>query len=376
MKTKTQFLLLLISISFFSCNSTVKNTATPISDINTDFPVSENLDFKPFHKYDILEMGACTVDDSILWFFREGESDFGYCYNLHTGEKLSTIASKGRAANEFTALDNFDIAGDSVAFYTNRNTIKTFAKKDIIENVPMGNRKFSVTIAPDSIWASRMIKLPNGSVLSTIEPALYEYQKLQEVSEFNKKSVAIFNSKEANSYETINYESFDIDKAKGRELPANDLIKSAYCFSSIVARDNNMAVFALSDQFMLYTFDLKNGGVVNEKRYTKMQREKAESDTFTSFRTVNDRKITIDNIITNDKYIFCDVGGYLSEEDKNAKLYKRAIFVFDWKLNPIKKFDLPRRENGYNKLSNDGSAVYFFEFNEEGLTLHKADLNI
>ncbi len=55
---------------------------------------------------------------------------------------------------------------------------------------------------------------------------------------------------------------------------------------------------------------------------------------------------------------------------------KEAIFVFDWQLNPIKKFDLPDRKNGYYGLSNNGRSVYFCEFNEDGLTLYKADLNI
>ena len=45
--------------------------------------------------------------------------------------------------------------------------IKAFAKKDIIDNIPMGERKYSVVIVPDSIWVRRMVKLPNGFVLAT-----------------------------------------------------------------------------------------------------------------------------------------------------------------------------------------------------------------
>ena len=79
---------------------------------------------------------------------------------------------------------------------------------------------------------------------------------------------------------------------------------------------------------------------------------------------------------TNDKYILCLVRGYFSEADKESMQNKRAIFVFDWDLNPIKKFDLPYREKGYYTVSNDGSAVYFRESSEDGLSLYKADLNI
>lgn len=83
--------------------------------------------------------------------------------------------------------------------------------------------------------------------------------------------------------------------------------------------------------------------------------------------------MNIYSVETNDKYILCSVQGYLCEKDK---LYKKAIYVFDWELNPIKKFDLPERKNGYYTISSDCSAVYFCDYNVEGLTLYKADLNI
>ena len=107
-----------------------------------------------------------------------------------------------------------------------------------------------------------------------------------------------------------------------------------------------------------------------------MQRVELRDEMSTSLSTTNDKHIEIESIKLNDKYILCDVRGYSSEEDKDSKQYKEAIFVFDWDLNPIKKFDLPNRKNGYYRLSNDGSSVYFCEFTEDGLVLSKADLNI
>lgn len=371
MKTRTLFLLLLIGVSFFSCNRTVKNPVIPISNINTDFPITEKMDFKFFNKYDILKVGTCMIDDSTLWFIRDGESDFGSCHNLNTGERLSVIVSKGRAANELTGLEEFKIIGDSVLLHTGRNTIKTFSKKDIIDNIPMGDRRFSIATAPDSIWINRMTRLPNGSVLATILPALSKLEKTK-MNESNQKTVVIFNNKEANFYETINYESFDIEKAKDMELPANDLIKCAYAYGSVEIKDNATAVFSVCNQFIIYTFDIESGNVVNEKRYTKMQRDGREG----ALTATNDRKLRVDVMKTCDKYVLCDVQGYFSEDDKDSKLYKEAIFVFDWELNPIKKFDLPNRKNGYYTISNDCKSVYFCEFNEDGLMLHKADLNI
>lgn len=95
-----------------------------------------------------------------------------------------------------------------------------------------------------------------------------------------------------------------------------------------------------------------------------------------SLSTTNDRQIEILSMKINDKHILCFAKGFFSEKDKDSKLDKRALFVFDWELNPIKKFDLPYRENGYYTISNDGRAVYFRENNEDGLVLYKADLNI
>lgn len=375
MKTNAQLLLLLICISFGSCNSTVKNQIIPILNIDTDFPVTEKLEFKLYNKYDILKDGFCMIEDSILWSIKDREDDFGACYNLNTGERLSSIASRGRAANELTELEDFQIIGDSVQFYVYPNMVKTFAKRDIINNVPMGERRFSVTIVPDSILVRRMAKLPNGSILATIMPASVEFEQVK-LNEYNEKSIAILNNKEANFYETINYESFDLEKAKGLELSANDLIKCAYADGCIAIKDNDMAVFSVSHQFILYTFDIKNGNVVNEKRYTKMKRTESRDEMFTSLSTINDRQIEIESIKLNDKYILCDVRGYFSKEDEDSKRYKEAIFVFDWDLNPVKKFDLPYRKNVYYTVSNDGSAVYFRENNEDGLSLYKADLNI
>lgn len=343
MKTNAQLLLLLICISFGSCNSTVKNQIIPILNIDTDFPVTEKLEFKLYNKYDILKDGFCMIEDSILWSIKDREDDFGACYNLNTGERLSSIASRGRAANELTELEDFQIIGDSVQFYVYPNMVKTFAKRDIINNVPMGERRFSVTIVPDSILVRRMAKLPNGSILATIMPASVEFEQVK-LNEYNEKSIAILNNKEANFYETINYESFDLEKAKGLELSANDLIKCAYADGCIAIKDNDMAVFSVSHQFILYTFDIKNGNVVNEKRYTKMKRTESRDEMFTSLSTINDRQIEIESIKLNDKYILCDVRGYFSKEDEDSKRYKEAIFVFDWDLNPVKKFDLPYKK--------------------------------
>lgn len=369
---KDQFLLFLIAISFVGCNNAGKKLSPALSNIDTDFPTAEQLEFTPFNTYDILRHGTCMIDDSILWHVENGKDDFGACYDLNTGEKLSVIVSKSMAENELIDLAGFAVTRDSVLLYTNRNTIKTFAKKDIVDNIPMENRKVSVTTAPRDIFVNHMMKLPNGSVLATIRPA-FEFEK-EKMNEVNKSSVVVFNNNDVTPHEVIKYDSFDVGKATGKQINENDLIKWSYAQGSIEIKDKDMAVFSVHNQFMLYTFDINTGKVVNEKRYTKMLREKNEM----SVTSTNDLRQNIRYMKVNDKYILCWVHGYLSEEDKNLEKPKEAIFVFDWDLKPIKKFDLPNPEgkDGYYCISNDGSSVYFCEYGRQGLTLHKADLNI
>ena len=370
---KDQFLLLLIAISFVGCNNASKKSTSAFSNIDEDFPVTEQLEFTPFNTYASLGDGLCVIDGSILWYVENGKDDFGACYDLNTGEKLSVIASKGRAANELIELAGVVVMRDSVLLYENQNTIKTFAKKDIVGNIPLGDRKASVTTAPDHILVNQMTKLPNGSVLATIRPVTFEFEK-EKMNEINKSSVVVFNDNDVTPYETIKYDSFDVGKATDKQINENDLIKWSYAQGLIEIKDNDMAVFSVHNQFMLYTFDINTGNVENEKRYTKMQRDGMEM----SLTSTNDMSQSIRFMKVNDKYILCLVRGYLSEKDKDLKRPKEAIFVFDWDLKPIKKFDLSNPEGmvGYYCISNDCNSVYFCEYEEEGLTLHKADLNI
>ena len=376
MRKGMQLLLFLIGLSFFNCSSSPKKSTA----LDTDFPITEKLEFKPsselavgvFNEFSIARSGICVIDGSMLWYVEDGKDDCGTCYDLNTGEKLAVIARKGTAANEINELTGFKVMGDAVMLYEGRNTIKTFAKKDILDNIPVEKRKVVITTAPANLWVSRMAKLPNGSVIATIRPP-FEFEK-GKMDETNKKSVAIFDNDGVKSYETIPYESFNVKKATDKQIDANDLIKWTYAQGLIETKGNDMAVFAASDQFILYTLSLNNGEVANEKIYTSIRRTEEEM----SFATTNDMILSVQAMKANDKYIVCKVEGYLSKEDKEIELRKEAIFVFDWNLKPIKKFELPDPEEkiGYYTISNDCDSVFFCEYHEDGITLYKADLSI
>lgn len=372
MKRKGQFLLFIISLSFLGCNNASKKSITPISDINTDFSISEKLEFEPSNKYNIPGQGLCVIEDSVLWYFNDGKEDIGYCYHMNTGDKLAVIAAKGLAENEVKELAEFYVTDNSVVLLENNNIIKTFSKNDILNNIPLENRKASVTVVPRNILTRKMVKLPNGSTLAIIRPP-FEFEK-EKMDDINKKSVVVFNDSNIKAYETINYDSFEVEKATSKQIDANELIKWTYAQGKIVAKDNNIAVLSALNQFILYTLDLNTGNVINEKRYTKLLRDKSEM----SFTSTNEMYQNINMMKANDKYILCLVRGYFSEEDKESRSSKEVIFVFDWNLTPVKRFELPNPEGkyGYYTISNDCNTAYFCEYSRDEITLHKADLNL
>ena len=100
------------------------------------------------------------------------------------------------------------------------------------------------------------------------------------------------------------------------ELSANDLIKCAYADGSIEVKGNDMAVFYASNQFILYIFDVKNGKVVGEKRYTKMQREEVRSKTFASLNTMNEKHIGIESMKLNDNIFYVMLKAILAKRIK------------------------------------------------------------
>lgn len=375
MKKKILFLLFLTGISvLYGCN-TIKSTEPPLSNMDTDFKVIEKLELKLFREFENLNFGSYVFEDSILWNFREETRNFGSCYDLNTGKKLSVIVARGDAPYELENFRGACVTNEGVLVRSEENIVKVIAKKDIINNVSPEKRAVAVTTIPEDVRVARVISLPNGSLLVTIHPARFDFEEGKR-EDINKNSVVIFNNNEIKGYDPIKYDSFDIEAPKEMEIAINDLIKWSYAQGVVKTKGNDMAVFSLNDQFILYTLDLKSGKVLNEKRYTKILRDGVEM----SLGTKNDLLLEIINMEVNDKYIYCHVIGYFSKEDKQLKLAQDAIFVFDWNLQPIKKFELPhlnsRERNGHYMMSRDCRSVYFCEKTTDELVLYKADLNM
>lgn len=371
----TLFLSLLLMLG---CNSGAKkNQVIHTSDVYEDFPKSEKLNFELFNKFDIAaDVSPCYIDDSVLWFFDYSDPNtLGSCYDMNTGKKLSTIGGIGRAGYEFTQFPHsIIISNNTVQFYTQRKDLKVFSKKDIVENVPMGERKYSVDYFPDSLAISMVLKLENGDILASIEPnPAPDQNTLYAQCKLNNRDILILNDKEANSYDLINYESFENGNEEtpesGEWFGTKDKIKYSLCNGFIMARDNDLAVFTLFNQFAFNTFDIKNKKALKERRYTDIKESKDRN-----CGTSNDLGLSIEYGVSNDKYIMFFVSGYFSKEDKINKIRKQAIFSFDWDLHPVKRYDLPKVNpmNSIFIVANDASAIYLFEYKETELVLHKA----
>lgn len=375
---KKRFLpLLWLGVAFLGCKTEPKGANEGlISDLGKDFPVVEKLKFESFNKYEIgVEIGGSVVDGNVLWHFESGEDnkDFGWCYNLNTGEKLGVLALRGEGKNDLMAGEWFQMAGDSVTLYQDRGTMKIFAKKDIVGGMPVEERNGSMWKAPEGILISQAVKLPDGTVLATVRPPMFEFE-LAQGNELNQKTIVLFGKGGTKAYDVIDYDSFDLGKATEAELSAEDLLRWNYAQGCVAVKDDSTVVFSVDGQFILYTWDVNTGKTLAEKRYTKAERDGGEM----SLVTTNENKLSIQSVTASDRYIVCDVTGYFSDEAKEAKKAGRALFVFDWDLEPVKRFDLALRdEEGYYRVATDCSAVYFCkQSGEHELTLYKADLNI
>lgn len=390
MKIRLQILLLFVAIPLLS--SSGEGDPTPLSDFNKDFPTAEKIEFKYFNKYNFqpnVRSRASFADESTLWLMVEAEKRIGLCFDLKTGKELGVIAYKGEGLNQFLGLGKVIFEGDSIQLYSSMREIKTFAKKDIIENKPLEKRKFSYRLAPDKMRVGTLHKLPNGSILTTLISrgrtfdsgigGTYNQDDIPRPlvpgvdSEFNKKSVAIFNSHKANSYETIDYDRFCYSTIKEYNVLQKDKIeeiKGVYAYSHIGTKGNK-AVFVTRSHPILYTFDLNRGKVIKEKIYSNIiLQDTDKNDGRPRFRT--------HSIKCNDKYIICIVDGYLSKENVKNRIWDdTAILVYDWDLNPVKRINLDSRKSAFRYfISEDCSTVYLWEETDKGISLSKADLNL
>lgn len=394
MKKMYKFLWLLFGIFIFDGHLAVYSSSPPLSSINSDFTVIEKVELKPFKKYDGLKAWYTWIIDGSMMYVIESDPwhDLGYCYDFNTGKKLSVLAKLGKAPYELSESiwdHTIHVTKDFIVFVpakttlkmvsrkyipVRENEIKVFAKKDIINNVPMKDRKVVIPTFPDSVWVEQATILPNGAIVALMPPPLPNFQKLEKDIQtgMEKKTVMVLGQKRVTYHETLSGDGFPDYGMLSTPTPYISM-KRANANGLFRTRGNDMAVFAVNGQFLLYTFDFNSGKVKNVKRYTKILPMNGGND------VCNDMELRVESLEVTDNHIFCLVNGCFSEADKQSKIERSAIFVFDWNLKPIKKFELPALAKGHYTIPMDGSAVYFKQVdkeNKENTLLYKADLKI
>lgn len=379
---KKLFLLPLLILPFLlSCNGSRKNAnSNEPRNIYEDFSALEKLDFKHFNNYEIVTntVVKCMVEDTLLWVISLNPmNNFGTCLNLNTGEEYSTIMNMGRASNEFLDFYNAFLTRDSIHVISGDNQVKTFAKKDVVERIPLGERYFSHITPPKSKYVQYISPAADGSYIGTLANNKTSHtissgfaisaSPFPHNDDFTSESLFLLNKDSVISYESIDYDSFGFDISESDRKKA--CLKHAYANSSYDLHSDGRAVFALKKIPVIYIYDFESKKVVAEKRYGNFN---IENDYL-----CNDMAISSTSIKCTDKYIYCSFNAYLSDEDIKTETKKGVLLVYDWDLNPVKMFEVPELEF-YNNcyISEDGTAAYYMKEVEEGFELQKAELDI
>lgn len=358
---KKIILFFAITIALSSCKT---RNIKPILDLNIDFPdsVSSVAEFSSSKEYDFGD-GSLFIDDTVVWRMGMFKDEIGQCYSINTGKQLSVISTIGKASYEFTSpWPGCNFTKDSVQFFTSNNEIKTFLKSDIVENKDMRERAFSISYVKGYPNLGQSIKLSDGSSISTLSSTLSE-----DVNVKNDYSVVLLSDKRTKTFNTIDYESFDLKWGKSVSSPdqsKNQGLKFSYGNSFIKELDSKHVLFAVMDQFIIYSLNVKTGKII-EKRYT--------NPICNGFKTTNDRGININAVRTNDEHVVILASGKFDGKTKS-----RACFIFDKNLNPVRRINIADADLSL-VLSTDGKSLYSIETKEGDdfyIKMTKADLSI
>lgn len=363
---KTRLALFILICCLSACKSTPPTNIT--TNINDDFPNTKELNFTHLKDYDILASESILfVDDNVLWHFDYGASDeIGSCYNLMNGEKLSTIATRGKARNEFSQFpENISFTDDSIRFMTYNKDIKSFAKSDIINNKPLSERKMGITSISKNLKhkLSKITTLNDGSIVAMCDTT---------GKNDNLSFVKINNGKITN-YDIIDLTKPDIKKVIDYNSSFISKIILSYKNGGVKVT-NDKAVLYTDNNFILNTIDLKNATKIKEKKYGEFVVKEIVDGDFSYTTVSNDSKFRILNVSTNKKEIVCIVEGYFTEKDSVDKKTSKNVFVFNWNLKPINRYSLPELEKGSYKLSLDGKHIYKYRETSSGFSLDKAEV--
>lgn len=341
--------LLIILLFLVSCSSSSKKQSDIIiHDTDIDFPTTDTIEFTPRQSFEILDniRSLWCVKDSVLFVEIYNNPDrLGICYSINSGKEISTIINIGRAANEAATSCSFEYGKDSIHFcdiiYHN---IKTFAMDDIISK-PLAERSFSLNMIPDSIVTNRFTKIDEKTTFGT-------NRNSSESSCFRNYIYFTYDGKEVSFFGELRKEIFEtLDDYK-------TFIDKRNVFQNITyATCKNKVVVAEYLGIALHIVDPHQKKIIKERYYNK-------------YITSEDTKIATgeyqwSDVFCSDEYIYC-ISRKKNEKksvETGRNVLEKHIFVFDWDLNPIRKYFFVG--NDKINLSHDGKSLYRLVRNNE-----------
>lgn len=310
MKQKLFLILLLLT----SCTSTNnKQEAAIIHDLNVDFPTADTISMEMIQKFDITPVVySFAVKDSTMFVLEKSKENFGHCYSLSTGKELSTLLGRGKAAYEMTSIPPSEIffCGDSIQFANeDLRLIKTIAINDILSK-PLGDRKFTTISLPDTIPAYSFSKIGNEMIIGNLfSPVgeddcryfIYDGGKVFYFGNFNKDMLS----------PKTNFKEIDYRMAEAQ----------------FASHGNKVVTTTEGKGVILQVIDVDKKIIEKERYYINKKGEPSPNYGVTEIRC-------------DAKYIYCVISIMNKEKTKEAgeRINNRYILVFDWDLNPIKKY--------------------------------------
>lgn len=346
MRKKLLFAVLLLS----GCGLFEKNVT--IHDLNIDFPVTDTITVDSLKQtfYPPYNLGYnFIVRDSVIYIHEQNKENFGHCYSLNSGNIISKLPNSGKAYNEMTSVgDMFSYQEDSIQFIDYMGgVIKTFSTKDILSK-PTGELKCSITKLNAEVASPRFIK-HNGQILGV------GFMSDQSYFLCNGDAISYFGKPEIN---LVEYK--DIEKSQ--KAKKYSMILS----SAMIACCNDKAIVASEMGVTLNVLDVNTKNIVYKRYYGKYE---CEPNGLSSISDFNIRSVKCD-----DKNIYCVIEAKNSSScRRTGKSFDSYVLVYDWQLNPVKRYYLEGGKYSYS-LSEDCKTLYRFVTSDEKQELYEYKL--
>lgn len=212
--------------------------------------------------------------------------------------------------------------------------LKTFSINDILTK-PMGERNFSTIARPDTILSNCILKIDDSKIIGSINYPMGGKCNNYFISD--GEEVSIFGDFQKELFELT-------DKVDDLTLRKS--------FDPWFASYGDKVVAANKNGIFLQVIDI-NKKVIEKQRYYNKIKHRDEYKPDDSYIYVR----------CDDKFIYCALTKLDKEKTKKSgkRISDKSILVFDWDLNPIKKYHLATFDLTSNLyyLSEDGKSFYY-----------------